>query len=345
MDIIRVLLEAIKTLDLHQLINLKEIIFKDDISMTNDEFIGLIETHHLGYKRSCPQCKGFAIVKHGFAKKGNQHYKCNICKKTFSTFTDTPFSYTKKSMELWVEYIKLMSRAASIRDCAHKLGINIATSFQWRHKILKAVLAMLQDKLGGIIEIDEVFLAESFKGNHSNSKDFEMDRPSRERGMTLGEYFDSKKISVLCCRDRKDSLFARAADRCKSRFDILFALLRNRLPKGSTICTNNNMAFIPLSKRLNCKLYKMRSCFEVKEKQYHIQNVGIFGQEIKNRIEKHFKGVATRYLNHYLVWIHWMVKLRDRFTAYNFADVLAMIMLSGENLRVSDFKYVRSLSS
>ncbi len=38
-----------------------------------------------------------------------------------------------------------------------------------------------------------------------------------------------------------------------------------------------------------------------------------------------------------------MVKLRDKFTAYNFADMLAMISLSGERLRVEDFKYVESL--
>ncbi|WP_163192809.1 IS1595 family transposase [Clostridium thermarum] len=343
MDLLRIFIEALKTLNVSHLINLKEIIFKDDKSMTNEDFIGLIKKYHLEHKACCPLCKSIHIIKNGFTKKGSQRYKCKICKRTFSTFTDTPFSYTKKSLELWGEYIMLMSRAASIRACGHKLGINIATAFQWRHKILKALLAMLKDQLGGIIEIDEVFIAESFKGNHSKSMIFEMNRPSRERGMTLGEYLQSRKVSVLCCRDRKDSLFARAADRCKARYDRVFALLGNKLPKGSTLCTNNNMAYIPLSKRLNCKLYKMRGSFEIKEKKYHIQNVSIFGQEIKNKIENHFKGVATRYLNHYLVWIHWMVKLRDKFTAYNFTDMLAMISLSGERLRIEDFKYVESL--
>jgi transposase-like protein len=343
MDFIRILLGALKALDTNQLLSLKRVLFKSDITIPNEEFIKLIQSYYIEHKPGCPHCKSLSIVKFGFTKNKSQRFKCYGCCKTFSAFTDTPLSYTKKSMDKWVEYINLMSFGESIRRSASSVGINIATSFQWRHKILRAVLEMLNDKLDGIIEIDEVFLAESFKGNHSKSSTFEIQRNPRKRGMTLGEYLNNKKISVLCCRDRKDSMFARTADRCKTRFDIMFKLLGNRLPKGSTLCTNNNMAFIPLSKILNCRLYKMRNGFEVKEKKYHIQNVGIFGQEIKSIIEDHFKGVATRYLNHYLVWIHWMAKFKNKVGEYKITDMLSMIMFSCKTLRIREFCSINSI--
>ena len=37
---------------------------------------------------------------------------------------------------------------------------------------------------------------------------------------------------------------------------------------------------------------------------FHIQHVNAFHQKIKGWINGHFKGVATKYLNHYLWWIH-----------------------------------------
>lgn len=343
MDFIKILLGALKTLDIPQLLSLKKIIFNPDIKMTDEEFIKLVRNHHENHKHSCPYCKSMNVAKFGFTKSKSQRFKCNLCRRTFSTFTDTPLSYTKKPMEQWVKYIKQMESGRSIRLSAKSIGINIATSFQWRHKILKAVLEMNNDKLNGIIEIDEVFLAESFKGNHSKSKNSQLNRNSRQRGMDLAEYLNNNKVSVLCCRDRNDSMFTRTADRCKTRFNIMVKLLGDRLPKGSTLCTNNNMAFIPLSKKLGCNHYKMRDCFEIKEKRYHIQNVGVFGQEIKSKIKNHFKGVATKYLNHYLVWIHWMAKTKGRIVEYSLVDMLAMIMLSGKVLRIRDFYLVNSL--
>ena len=343
MDFIKTLLGALKLLDISQLLSLKRLLFKEDINITNDEFIKLIRSYHIEHRPCCPHCSNLRIVRFGFTKNKSQRYKCNGCEKTFSIFTDTPLSYTKKSADMWIEYIKLMSFGTSIRASAKAVGVNIATSFQWRHKVLKALLAMVNDNLDGIIEIDEVLLAESFKGNQSWKNNFEIQRKSRKRGMGLGQFMNTKKISILCCRDRKDSMFARTADRCKTRFDIMFKLLANKLPKGSTLCTNNNMAYIALSKKLNCRLYKMRSCFEVKEKKYHIQNVGVFGQEIKSKIEDHFKGVATRYLNHYLVWIHWMAKLKSKASEYKTTDMLSIIMFSGKTLRVREFGLVNSM--
>ena len=70
----------------------------------------------------------------------------------------------------------------SIRKSAKIVGINIATSFFWRHKILDCISAFLgTGHVDGVIEADEVFFAESFKGTRTNN----MPRKSRKRGKEI----------------------------------------------------------------------------------------------------------------------------------------------------------------
>ena len=52
-----------------------------------------------------------------------------------------------------------------------------------RHRILDVInLSLKNDKVEGIVEVDECFIKESFKGNHSKSTTFVMPRNPRKRG-------------------------------------------------------------------------------------------------------------------------------------------------------------------
>jgi Transposase and inactivated derivatives len=84
---------------------------------------------------SCPICGGKKYIKHG-TYKGIQRYKCKECMKTFSTSTNSLWSYSKKDLNIWIKFIELMIKRRSLRFCAKKLNINLATAFYWRHKIL-----------------------------------------------------------------------------------------------------------------------------------------------------------------------------------------------------------------
>jgi transposase-like protein len=95
-------------------------------------------------------------------------FKCNNCNKNYSIKTNTIFFQTHKSIKLWQEYIELFSQGLSLRKIVEKMNgkIKLQTSFYWRHKILK-VLSNINDdrnnKLGGIVEADETFFEESQK--------------------------------------------------------------------------------------------------------------------------------------------------------------------------------------
>lgn len=112
----------------------------------------------------CPHCKEQRIIKYG-KYNGEQRYQCKNCKKTFSARTNTPWYYSKKSLETWIKYYYYMFNINSLRECAVKLKINLSTSFHWRHKILAALESDFNvEELIGAVHIQKRIIKENRKG-------------------------------------------------------------------------------------------------------------------------------------------------------------------------------------
>ena len=115
---------------------------------------------------------------------GKQRYICKSCRKTFTDFTRSPHYNSKKDIKKWILYAKCMINGYSIRKCAEIVEISVPTSFYWRHKILDAIRVYMGiGSVGGVIEVDEAFFRESFKGNHKKSTTFTMPRKAHKRGV------------------------------------------------------------------------------------------------------------------------------------------------------------------
>ena len=115
----------------------------------------------------CPICGGKKYIKHG-TYKGIQRYKCKECKKTFSKSTNSLWSYSKKDLNIWIQFIELMMKRRSLRFCAKKLNINLATAFYWRHKILNVLKNdSVPSSLKGYVHINKTILKENFKGSRN----------------------------------------------------------------------------------------------------------------------------------------------------------------------------------
>lgn len=100
---------------------------------------------------------------------GKQRYKCKDCEKTFNDFTKSSLSNTKLPLEKWIKYAKCMVLGYSIRKCAKNVDLCVKTSFYMRHKILDAVrIFMGTGNVEGVVEMDETFIAESFKWHNMN---------------------------------------------------------------------------------------------------------------------------------------------------------------------------------
>lgn len=87
---------------------------------------------------NCPYCSSTHFVKNG-TKCDNQRYLCRECNKSFVGQVGTILYNSQKDIEVWELYIHCMIKGFSLRKCAETCGINLGTSFTWRHKILDAL--------------------------------------------------------------------------------------------------------------------------------------------------------------------------------------------------------------
>lgn len=127
-------------------------------------------SERLGEKPNCPHCHAEAkmgyIVKRGF-HKDVQRYYCKHCKRMFVATTNTAFARTRKTADVWKEFIKMTIEGYSLKDCSEKCEIAYQTAFTWRHKILNVFkVSQNNTSMAGEIQIDEMLIPISYKGNH-----------------------------------------------------------------------------------------------------------------------------------------------------------------------------------
>ena len=230
----------------------------------------------------------------------------------------------------------------SIRKSAVIVGINPTTSFQWRHKILNAIKSELPSKLSGTVEIDEVIIPESFKGNHSKDEDFYMGRAPRKRGPKLSERGSLRSVRVLCCLSRREEIFSDVIGRNRPVAEQLIGILEDKIETGSPICTNNNASYRTVAKELNLTLYKLTSPNQVIEEKYDNQKAKFFGKQLKGFLAS-FNGVATKYLNNYIAWLKWWCLETVINSGFEVMDMFLKVVFSRVNLRVCDLRFVTSL--
>lgn len=119
----------------------------------------------------CPRCGAksshFDIVIDGRMKNGAQRYLCKKCGRHFQATTGTTFAWSKKDASTWRKYVELTLNGASLHKCKDECGISYSCSFEWRHKILHVFEDALKDtNMSGIVEVDEMLIPLSYKGNH-----------------------------------------------------------------------------------------------------------------------------------------------------------------------------------
>lgn len=247
---------------------------------------------------TCPVCGEKDIQKFGKCNK-IQRYRCKDCGKTFSEYTKTVFSSTKKDYFLWVKYIDLMMKGASLYIISKKLNISVVTAFKWRHKILNAVKKyQTKTQVYGVVEADETFLFYSHKGQHIEGV------KGRERG-GVGKYRDISKdqIGVLVAIDRNKNIISQMYGGGRITSKLLEEILGKRIEKDTILVTDSCKSYIRFAEEHNLQL-KQITRKKHKNGKYHINNVNAYHKGLKKFLLK-FNGISTKYLNNYLNWFSW----------------------------------------
>ena len=274
--------------------DLKKLRHEVENNISSDQ-VGKAIAEHEDRVCNCPHCDSASINKWGVTKQGIQRFRCKTCFKTFNALFSTPF-YRMKKPEKWISYSNLMWHGTSLREIASLLDINLKTAFRWRHVFLKQPHDMIPFDLHGIIEADETFIAESFKGKRT------INRLPRKRGGGK-----SPKVPILIVLDRAGNVVHKVIE--NNTKEQIEAVLTPIITADSVLCTDGNLSYIAISKNLNVDHKRLITLDNqrVIEGVYHIQTLNNYMMRWKSWL-KRFCGVGTAYLENYLSWFRFMAQ-------------------------------------
>ena len=243
----------------------------------------------------CPDCKSENVIRAG-KRNGRQVYKCKTCGYQFRETART-FVYRMRKYPLMLDYMRCMLEGKSLRACADEVGICLKTSFEWRHKILAAIRALEGGiSFSGIVEADELLMNYSEKGRKFKSKE-EYRRAKKKK---------HPKVAVLVVTDREGNLLFKQVGEKKVKNEQLREELKNRLSKSNLICVKPKKEFRKAVKSLQSKKVIVNKR-QIKRGIYSIKIVESKISDFKTWLSR-FHGVATKYLQSYLMWFVIMSK-------------------------------------
>ena len=252
----------------------------------------------------CPHCHTDDIYGHG-VYKGRKRYKCKECKKTFNDFTGTAISGIKK-VEKFQEYLELTIESLTIRKAAKKLGVNMKTIFDWRHKLLSSIATMNGVSFSGIVECDDKQLDVNEKGRRNLDRDAY--KRSSDRKVKRGVSND--KISIMVATDRKGNPTMRIAKMGRVDAESIEKTIGNLISKNNVLCSDSHPSIISWAENKELEHHTfIASKQHVKNKCYHVQHVNSL-DNLYERWIKPFYGVATKYLPQYLNWFVFLEKIK-----------------------------------
>lgn len=278
----------------------------------------------------CPHChaeasQGF-VIKKGL-KNGVQRFYCKKCNKFFVASTNTAFSHTHKDADTWRKFINLTITGATIAECSKACKIAYQTAFTWRHKVLN-VFSVEQDtkEINGVVEMDEMLMPISFKGNHVQGNFNEkrrrhegrindMPRKSYKRGTDNKSNSAKDKACIFCMiEDGNRSYYGSVPGVGFMTNNMLDATVAKHINKDSSVIlvdeykttkkylTDNDYKYFSLLSNTTGNRGEHKP--EIKD-GYHLQHVNALHHQIRSFLTK-YCGVSSKYLNNYISLFMWL---------------------------------------
>lgn len=272
------------------------------------------KTEVLSANRRCPRCGGTMIVKHGVDRAGRQRFRCRKdvegaigCGRTFNTLTKTPLARMRKP-ELWIDYVRQTAEKRSITRIQDS-GIDISrkTAFRWRHRLLAIAPRTEAKRLQGLIEVDETFFRQSFKGSRGWKRgNPPAPRPPRYRGERAGSRgLSSEQVPVMTALDRSGGVIDRVLSK-RSDVEIMGALA-GRIEPGSIVCSDGLKVYVKAAvtarsehRRIARPNLAIKGGKPRRPDRLSLGRVNRHHARLKADINVGYYGVSTRYLPSYL---------------------------------------------
>ena len=309
---------------------------KADAKQSN-KCANLVREHIDAEKPDCPHCKAKGnqgyITKRGF-RNGAQSFYCKSCGRRFMATTGTAFERTRKDAATWTKFIELTITGASLKKCAEECKLAYQTAFTWRHKILHTFrLHQESASMSGKIELDEMLLPISYKGNHVQGASFhnrrlirdnannDMPRESYKRGTDNKSISSKSKACVFCMvKNGNEGFYAVVPGVGFMDATKLDATLGKHVRKENSMILADQYKVTANYLRTNSYDYMLLASNTTKvlhehkpeiRGDKHLQHVNAMHMHIR-RFLRPYCGVSTKYLENYLSLFVWLKNVAAR---------------------------------
>ena len=255
---------------------------------------------------TCPHCQVAHVQRWG-RESGIQRYRCCDGHRTFNALTGSPLAGLK-CREAWADYAKAMIDGCSLRSAARRSGVHLSTAFCWRHRLLERPAQEQDTELHNIVEADETYFLESFKGRR------QLPRPARHRGGSAAKRgLSAEQIPVLVVEDREGHHF----DAVVPKVDLptISCLLAQVLAPDALLCSDGASVYRATAHQFSLahESINVTAGQYVRQQVFHVQHVNAYDSRLKQWIRR-FNGVATNYLPNYLGWRRLIERSAGQFT-------------------------------
>lgn len=256
----------------------------------------------------CPHCDNRGVVRWGQASD-LPRYRCKACLRTFNALTKTPLAKLRMK-DKWAAQTEAMIDGVSLAQAARRCGVHPTTAFRWRHRFLAALSGDKPKALSGIVEGDETFILESFKGKRSG-----LPRKSRKRGgKSAKRGLSAEQIPVIVARDRNGA----TTDAVLPNLDrvSITAALGGIVTPANEFCCDGGTAILAFARRAGIAAHILPKPGKPTRQapDYHLNNVNAYHGRLKEWLRR-FHGVATKNLPNYLGWRRTLEALGGKATS------------------------------
>lgn len=254
----------------------------------------------------CPHCGSSCTQGHGsFVHKDGTSQRrrlCRTCGRTFNPNTGTPLHYLKKRSR-WAQMAEGMVNQLSVRKAAAFLGVQVATAFRWRHRLLSALCRQPQPLLTGIVAASEAYLPYSEKGSRRTSGPGAHGSRFTPVRRTTGQrpfrrFVEGKPSCVLlaCAGEQQVTVIVG-----RPLPEGLQSCLAEVLGAGAELWAGGLAPYAEACRRLGIAHRDLLAQGTAGWVSHPCRGVDRLRVQLHGWLRK-FRGVATRYLHHYLAW-------------------------------------------
>lgn len=277
--------------------NLTELLdfFKDDTICK-----AYYEQKRWGGNVACPHCGSLKVY------ITNRGFKCGekLCAKKFTITTQTIFENTKISLRVWfaaMYFIATSKKGCSSLQIAEQLGVTQKTAWFVLHRIREMLRDNSNEKLSGIVSVDETFVGGKNKNRHKDKK------APASQGRA---HVDKTPVVGLIQRDGKVKTFV-VSD---TNSDTLHKIMGDNVEEGSILVTDAYRSYNGLDTRYTHVTVKHGGggyTVTIGNDKFHTNNIENFWSIFKRGIIGIYHFVSVKHLERYCQEFGYRYNRRD----------------------------------